>query len=184
MVSGAEFRGAVLDSGVCNLEIRIMPELALPVGIHLRAQLPARHVFVYGTLRRGDDNDITRLLPSPRFVGDAVISGVMYHLGSYPGVVLGHGSAVSGVMAGAPSGNVIGEVYAIEPELERKLDEIEMIFPQQRDEYFKRHIRVSVGAQSLSCVVYEINPLYAEKKPVIVSGDWVKDRGASRPSLI
>lgn len=161
-----------------------MSELALPVGINLRAQLPARHVFVYGTLRRGDDNDITCLLPSPRFVGDAVISGVMYHLGSYPGVVLGHGSAVSGVMAGAPSGNVIGEVYAIEPELERKLDEIEMIFPQQRDEYFKRHIRVSVDAQSLSCVVYEINPLYAKKKPVIASGDWVKDRGARRPSLV
>ena len=39
------------------------------------------HVFVYGTLRRGEDNDITRLLPPPRFIGVARIAGTMYDLG-------------------------------------------------------------------------------------------------------
>ena len=48
-----------------------------------------RHVFVYGTLRRGGDNDITRLHPVPVWVGAATIKGVLYDLGRYPGVVLG-----------------------------------------------------------------------------------------------
>ena len=133
---------------------------------------PPCHVFVYGTLRRGDDNDITGLVPAPRYVGDAVIAGVMYHLGAYPGVTLAQPSAgQDGV-----TGQIIGEVYAIQPALERKLDEIEMIYPQQRDEYFKRDIKVTVGGQKLDCIVYEINPAYVQDKPVIASGDWVKDR--------
>ena len=125
-----------------------------------------RYVFVYGTLRKGDDNDITRLSPPPRYVGKSQISGLMYHLGAYPGVVL----------TGDASQPIIGEVYAIEPALERVLDEIEMIYPQQRDEYVKRHVVVRVGLQQLSCLVYEINPAYIQGKPLIASGDWVKDR--------
>src|SRR3989344_2444925 len=50
---------------------------------------PARHVFVYGTLRRGGSNDITRLRPAPRFMGAAQVPGVLYHLGAYPGMALG-----------------------------------------------------------------------------------------------
>ena len=132
----------------------------------------ARHVFVYGTLRRGDDNDITRLLPLPQYVGEAVIAGVMYHLGAYPGVIL------TQLVAGqeGAKGQIIGEVYAIQPALEAKLDEIEMIYPQQRDEYFKRDIQVTVGGQQLDCIVYEINPAYVTDRPVIGSGDWVKGR--------
>jgi gamma-glutamylcyclotransferase (GGCT)/AIG2-like uncharacterized protein YtfP len=126
----------------------------------------ARHVFVYGTLRKGDDNDITRLSPAPRYVGNSVISGLMYHLGAYPGVVLTDDA----------SQTIIGEVYAIEPALEQVLDEIEMIYPQQRDEYVKRNVVLKLGAQQLSCLVYEINPAYIHGKPVIASGDWVKDR--------
>ena len=85
-------------------------------------QAPAsatRHAFVYGTLRRGDDNDINRLQPAPVFVGEARIKGRMYHLGRYPGVLLG-----------GPH-DVAGEVYAISAELERVLDEIEELYPQQ-----------------------------------------------------
>ena len=47
-----------------------------------------RHVFVYGTLRQTGSNDITRLQPAPRFIGRAVVAGVLYHLGAYPGLVL------------------------------------------------------------------------------------------------
>ena len=47
-----------------------------------------RYVFVYGTLRRGGSNDITRLVPSPRWVGTAQVAGQMYNLGAYPGLVL------------------------------------------------------------------------------------------------
>lgn len=122
------------------------------------------HVFVYGTLRRGDDNDINRQHPPPRFVGGAEIAGTMYHLGGYPGVVLGG------------AGVVQGEVYAIEPALERRLDEIEELYPQQTDEYFKRIVAVVVGGDTLDCIVYEINPRYTAGKPAIASGDWVRDR--------
>lgn len=125
-----------------------------------------RHVFVYGTLRRGDDNDITRLSPAPFFVGTSKVAGVMYHLGAYPGVVL----------TDAQEDNIVGEVYAITPELEKVLDEIEMIYPQQRDEYSKRMVVVRVGARQLSCLFYEINPSYTTGKPVIASGDWVSGR--------
>ncbi|MGH6627655.1 MAG: gamma-glutamylcyclotransferase family protein [Burkholderiaceae bacterium] len=133
----------------------------------LRNSAPAaspRHVFVYGTLRRGDDNDMTRLAPAPRYVGSCTVPGTMYHLGAYPGVVLG-GEA-----------RVVGEVYAVEPALERQLDEIEELYPQQKDEYFKREIAVDVQGQRLMCVVYEINPRYIAGARVIASGDWVKDR--------
>ena len=50
---------------------------------------PPRRVFVYGTLRKGQSNDINRMLPAPRYLGRARLNGVMYHLGDYPGVVLG-----------------------------------------------------------------------------------------------
>ena len=128
-----------------------------------------RHVFVYGTLRRGEANDINRLLPAPRYVGQGVISGVMYHLGAYPGVVLG------------PGGAVVGEVYAVEPALERVLDEIEEVFPQRKDEYFRRELPVTVGDRRLACLVYEINVEYVKGKPVIAGGDWVQERAKAKP---
>ncbi len=131
-----------------------------------------RYVFVYGTLRRGDERDITRLAPAPRWVGPGVIPGVMYHLGAYPGVVLGRSDAAVGEAAG----HVVGEVYAIDAALERTLDEIEEIYPQRKDEYFKRNVLVRVGSRELSCLVYEINPACVKGKPVIASGDWVKAR--------
>jgi gamma-glutamylcyclotransferase (GGCT)/AIG2-like uncharacterized protein YtfP len=125
---------------------------------------PEKLFFVYGTLRRGDDNDITRLEPAPRLVGLAKVKGVMHHLGGYPGVTL------------VGDQDVVGEVYAVGPVLEAKLDAIESEYPAQADEYAKRDISVLVDGKILSCCVYEINPAYTEGKPVIASGDWVKDR--------
>ncbi|MDI1339042.1 gamma-glutamylcyclotransferase family protein [Polaromonas sp.] len=135
--------------------------------------LPAsRHVFVYGTLRRGDVRDITRLRPAPQFVGLASVAGMLYDLGPYPGVVLG-GSA-----------RVTGEVYAISAELERQLDVIEEVWPQQTGEYHKQTVRVqldrslaSSGAVALDCLVYEINPARTAGKPLIMGGDWLEHLG-------
>ncbi len=135
------------------------------------AATPVRHVFVYGTLRRGEDNDITRLQPAPRFVGRAQIRGTLYHLGRYPGVVLGGEAWVQ------------GEVYAISSELEQKLDEIESLYPEKTDEYFKREITVQPASEpghgqsaAIACIVYEINPRYTAHRPSIKSGDWVQGR--------
>jgi gamma-glutamylcyclotransferase (GGCT)/AIG2-like uncharacterized protein YtfP len=123
-----------------------------------------RLFFVYGTLRRGDANDITRLQPAPRYLGTARIKGVMFHLGGYPGVTLGGDK------------DILGEVYAVGPVLEAKLDAIESEYPAQPDEYAKRAIQVQVDGKTLDCFVYEINPRFAVGKPVIESGDWVKGR--------
>jgi gamma-glutamylcyclotransferase (GGCT)/AIG2-like uncharacterized protein YtfP len=142
-----------------------------------------RHVFVYGTLRKGEERDINRLQPAPQWVGRAHVAGVMHHLGRYPGLVLG-----------AP-GKVHGEVYAVSPELERVLDEIEEVWPQQTGEYAKREVVVQLeqgvavpapegahGAmRELLCVLYEIAPERTEGKPVIAGGDWVLHRTGREP---
>ena len=129
-----------------------------------------RHVFVYGTLRRGDERDITRLRPAPHFVGMASVPGALYHLGLYPGMVLGG------------PGCVIGEVYEISTELERQLDVIEEVWPQQTGEYSKQEVRVLLlddtpaGKLELSCLIYEIDPARAAGQPVIAGGDWMESQ--------
>jgi gamma-glutamylcyclotransferase (GGCT)/AIG2-like uncharacterized protein YtfP len=138
-----------------------MPEPVLPSNANPSTE---RLFFVYGTLRKGDDNDITRLQPAPRYVGTARIKGTMFHLGGYPGVTLGGDK------------DIVGEVYAVGAALEAKLDAIESEYPAQPDEYAKRAITLQVDGLALDCFVYEINPRFALGKPVIASGDWVKDR--------
>ena len=134
---------------------------------------PVRHVFVYGTLRRGEQRDINRLLPAPHWVGRASVAGVMYHLGVYPGVLLGGTDLVW------------GEVYQISAELERQLDEIEEVWPEPSGEYLKRDVavkldRASVDAPAqLVCLLYEVVAERAQGKPVIASGDWMQDQAES-----
>jgi gamma-glutamylcyclotransferase (GGCT)/AIG2-like uncharacterized protein YtfP len=138
-----------MGHGKCR---RIMPE-ARP-----------RHVFVYGTLRRGGRNDITRLAPAPEYVGPVSVRGVLYALGGYPGLVLGGAGAV----------DVAGEVYRIAPQLEAALDAIEEIVPGPRSEYFKREVAIEVAGRPLVCLVYEINPERVRGRRVIVHGDWMR----------
>ena len=121
-----------------------------------------QHVFVYGTLRRGEANDINRLQPTPRLLGPARIRGALYDLGPYPGVILGG------------EGWVQGEVYAIAPELERQLDVIEEVAPVPSGEYIRRHLDVEVAGQALHCLVYEIHPARVIGCPLIHSGDWLQ----------
>jgi gamma-glutamylcyclotransferase (GGCT)/AIG2-like uncharacterized protein YtfP len=129
-----------------------------------------RHVFVYGTLRRGDVRDITHLQPPPVFVGMASVQGVLYNLGDYPGLLLGG------------EGRVTGEVYAINAALEQQLDSIEEVWPQPTGEYNKREVEVQLRqhqanheaseAVGVLCLLYEIDPARARGRPVIRGGDW------------
>ncbi|MEO7400483.1 MAG: gamma-glutamylcyclotransferase family protein [Polaromonas sp.] len=126
---------------------------------------PVRHVFVYGTLRRGQERDINRLRPAPRWLGRASVRGLMYQLGNYPGVVLG------------ASGLVQGEVYAISAELELQLDVIEAVGPAPGDEYIKRETAVRIEHEGelfeeVVCLVYELAPGRSSGKAEISSGDW------------
>jgi len=143
-----------------------MPEPMLPAD--------RRHVFVYGTLRRGDVRDITHLQPPPVFVGMASVQGVLYNLGAYPGLLLGG------------EGRVTGEVYAITAALEQQLDSIEEVWPQPTGEYSKREVEVQLHqhpanhaapeAVGMFCLVYEIDPARARGRPVILGGDWREGR--------
>jgi len=131
---------------------RIMPEAI------------ARHVFVYGTLRKGEGNDINHLRPAPCFVGMGTVKGLLHLVSWYPGLVPGG------------EGNVVGEVYEITPGLERRLDEIEEVYPEPTGEYFKRMLIVQVDGHSIECLVYEINPERVAGKALIGSGDWLNRR--------
>ena len=71
---------------------------------------------------------------------------------------------------------MVGEVYAIEPQLERRLDEIEEIYPQPTGEYFKRLLITQVDGRSFECLVYEIDPERVAGKALIGSGDWLNRR--------
>jgi gamma-glutamylcyclotransferase (GGCT)/AIG2-like uncharacterized protein YtfP len=148
--------------------------------------LTVRHVFVYGTLCRGELRDINLLRPAAVFVGHATVRGLLYDLGQYPGVVLEeHAEGVA---------SVHGEVYAIEPELEQMLDEIEEVWPQQTGEYNKRDAvaqlcqatqtglcrSVVKEPEEVPCFLYEINPSRVSGKTEIAGGDWVSYRRALR----
>lgn len=120
------------------------------------------HVFVYGTLRQGGSNDITRLQPPAVFIGNAEVTGRLYDLGTYPGMLLD-----------PLGGPVKGEVYRITPGLEQVLDGIEELYPQRRDEYVKRRVEVWVAGSQLPCLVYEINPRYVEGLTEMRPADWM-----------
>lgn len=128
--------------------------------LSMQPPAPPRRVFVYGTLRRGQSNDINCKLPAPKYLGRARVNGVMYHLGAYPGVVLGGTRWVQ------------GEVYEVTEALERALDVLEGVLPTPTGEYFKREIPVSWAGQSARCLVYEINPEFLKDRAEILSGDW------------
>ena len=126
----------------------------------------SRHVFVYGTLRRGGRNDIARFRPEPFFVANAAIAGTLYDLGAYPGVVLGG------------KRRVMGEIYRIEPEVEAALDVLEEVADDDAGEYIRRHVTLEAGAQQFECLVYEIHPSRIAGRAVIRSGDWIAHAAA------
>jgi gamma-glutamylcyclotransferase (GGCT)/AIG2-like uncharacterized protein YtfP len=123
-----------------------------------------RHVFVYGTLRRGGRNDINRLQPAPKYLGVGEVKGSLYHFDWYPGLALGGEEAVT----------VVGEVYEVTPQLETVLDEIEGLVPDERSEYFKRQIQIEVAGRRMPCFLYEINPVRVKDRRPLAHGDWIR----------
>jgi gamma-glutamylcyclotransferase (GGCT)/AIG2-like uncharacterized protein YtfP len=119
-------------------------------------------VFVYGTLRRGGRNDIHRYQPLPRWVTTARVPGRLYHLGRYPGLILGEG------------GWVQGEVYEVTLSVLEQLDHLEGLLPEPTGEYHRRTVTVDTPDGPLSCVLYEIDPSRTEGHPLIAHGDWLQ----------
>lgn len=102
-------------------------------------------VFVYGTLRLGEINDIHRLTPVPVSLGYATVKGRLYDCGRYPAIKLD-----------ANAKPVLGEVYACDSALITKLDEIEIHYPTVPGAYQQSSCEVQCGKLTLTCLIYEL----------------------------
>src|SRR6266852_2858014 len=116
-------------------------------------------VFVYGTLRRGSVRAMSIRFPRSRFVADAKVSGSLYDLGAYPGLLLNESNSL-----------VIGEVYEVDDEILNKLDEIEA-----SSYYWRKQVEVSLGSTlRKTCWIYEPKPESYSPRTLITSGDWIE----------
>ena len=118
-----------------------------------------RHsVFVYGSLRSGSPRSMTMRFPNSKFVAVAKVSGSLYDLGEYPGLILNDSNSP-----------VIGEVYEVDDELLNELDDFEA-----SSNYVRKQVEVSVGADTRKCWTYEPDPEFYSLSKLITSGDWLE----------
>ena len=119
-------------------------------------------VFVYGTLRKGQRNDINLYQPQPLYMGSTWVKGQLYSRGWYPGIRLGGEQ------------KVLGEVYQVSAQLLAQLDVLEEVAPVPSGEYQRIQITVECVGQELLCQIYELSAHCATQSTVIEEGDWVK----------
>lgn len=115
-------------------------------------------VFVYGTLRRGGLRSMPELFPAARFVADARVSGSLYDLGPHPFLLLEESGSY-----------VVGEVYEVDGELLKRLDDIE-----SSADYLRRRTEVSLGDRAATCWTYTPDPEAFPDRKLITSGDWIE----------
>ncbi len=115
-------------------------------------------VFVYGTLRRGGGRSMSERFPGAKFIADAEVSGSLYDLGAYPGLLLDDSGST-----------VFGEVYEVDGELLKELDDFEA-----SSSYRRKRVEISLGAHAKTCWVYEPDPEFYSPRTLITSGDWVE----------
>ncbi|MGI4983002.1 MAG: gamma-glutamylcyclotransferase family protein [Janthinobacterium lividum] len=139
---------------------------------NVSAEIP---VFVYGTLREGEINDIARAaerhgLPRPLCLGAAAIGGRLFDFGSYPGLLLPQAGAHAVEPGDTP---VVGDVFRIAPALLQVLDAIEGIRADGRDIFYRAQCLVDVAGTPLTCQVYPVDPAATQGRPSITGGDWI-----------
>ncbi len=115
-------------------------------------------VFVYGTLRRGGARAMSIRFPNSKFMTDAKVSGSLYDLGAYPGLLLIESNSL-----------VTGEVYEVDDEILNKLDEFEA-----SSNYCRKRVEISLGTHKRICWTYEPNPESYFPRTLITSGDWIE----------
>jgi gamma-glutamylcyclotransferase (GGCT)/AIG2-like uncharacterized protein YtfP len=133
-----------------------------------------QHVFVYGTLRAGEANDIHRAarrhgIAAPVLVGIGHAHGRLYDFGAYPGLV-----------PDPDGGPVRGDVYRIDAALIPVLDEIEEVFPGIEGLFRSVRIEVTVNndgrEHAIDCLVYPVGENAVAGLTRIEEGDWVAYR--------
>jgi gamma-glutamylcyclotransferase (GGCT)/AIG2-like uncharacterized protein YtfP len=135
-----------------------------------------QHVFVYGTLRAGEVNDINRAaerngIAAPQWIGAAYVHGELFDFGSYPGLVLDPQGA-----------RIRGDVYEIDDTLVPVLDEIEDVYPGVEGLFRAHRLHVEVDVENtrgpVDCLIYPVSVTAVQNMPRIDGGDWVEHRAA------
>jgi gamma-glutamylcyclotransferase (GGCT)/AIG2-like uncharacterized protein YtfP len=121
-------------------------------------------VFVYGTLRRGGSNHFR--MAGAEFIAAGTITGRMYRIDWYPGIVLD------------PAGEEIhGEAYLVGPEQLSALDVFEGVSAGEVDGSEYRRVETTViqkNSQPLTAWVWEWLGMVDESQR-LSDGDWLKD---------
>lgn len=115
-------------------------------------------VFVYGTLRAGGKGAISIRFPTSKFIAEAKVSGSLYDLGAYPGLLLNESNPL-----------VTGEVYEVDDETLTELDAFEAT-----SNYLRKQVEISLDFERRMCWVYEPNPEFYSLHTLITSGDWIE----------
>ena len=129
-----------------------------------------QNVFVYGTLRAGEVNDISSAaarhdIAAPTLLGTAAVKGRLYDFGTYPGLVVDEQGM-----------SVTGDVYAIDDALVAVLDEIEEVYPGVEGLFQRRDVTVDVDGTAVACRFYPVAKEAVPGLKEIASGDWVAHR--------
>ena len=96
--------------------------------------------------------------PNSRFIAEAEVKGALYDLGAYPGLRLEESNS-----------KVVGEVYEVDDETLRRLDEFEA-----SSDYLRKEIEISLEARKMLCWTYEPHPGSYSFHTLIASGDWIE----------
>jgi gamma-glutamylcyclotransferase (GGCT)/AIG2-like uncharacterized protein YtfP len=132
-----------------------------------------KYVFVYGTLRAGEINDINlaadrNAIARPRHLGLTTLAGRLFDFGAYPGMVAEHRPNAQST--------VVGDVYEIDDALMAVLDEIEQVYPGEDGLFVSREVDVEVQGERIVCHYYPVAPAAVAGRPEIAGGDWVAHR--------
>lgn len=100
-------------------------------------------VFVYGTLRRGSAQSMSARFPNSKFIADAKVSGSLYDLSAFPGLLLCESNSL-----------VIGEVYEVDDEILNELDDFEA-----SSNYWRKQVEISLGTHRLTNLILSFIPL-------------------------
>lgn len=125
--------------------------------------LPPQLVFVYGTLRRGGSNHFR--MAGAQFVAAGTITGHMYRIDWYPGLVLDGAGA-----------EIHGEVYSVTGDQLSALDIFEGLSAGEIEGSEYRRVETTVvqqDSQTLSAWVWEWLGIVDESQR-INDGDWLK----------
>jgi gamma-glutamylcyclotransferase (GGCT)/AIG2-like uncharacterized protein YtfP len=128
------------------------------------------YIFVYGTLRRGEINDLSVAaaragLPAPEYAGAAAVRGRLYDFGDWPGLLPD------------PDGPaIVGDVYRIDPALMPMLDAIEGYDAVNGSCFIRREVRLTVAGREIDCHYYPIDPAHIGDAMRTEATDWIAHR--------